>query len=225
MNETIKEIIAIEWEMFHSVNGDDRVSCQNEKHTFELMRNAQFSAWDEETCKSYLEDLKAAVAAGRSPVREKYIHMMKTTDPAGYEAFRKDLPEITDAQISLTNQIWEHLLAQTEKIRKKYPVLALGGRPLHTSEEQGWSSVESYQKSELLTYSEKTLKALLDHIIKLEGQGVDLAYKIQENSVLCLGYKTMEEAELAMAGQFMQELGIEVSEGCPTCSTEGLYEN
>lgn len=217
MNDTIKEMISLEWEMFHNVNGENRVGCQDEKNTFELMRNAQFSAWNDACCQSYLEDLKAATSAGRNLCREKYIHMMKTTDPAGYDVFKKDLPEISKDKQELTDKIWEHMLAQTEKIRDKYPLLALGGRPLHTSEENGWSSVESYQKSELLTYSEKTLKLILDHIIDLEAKGIDLAYKIQENSVLCLGYKTMEQAEMAMAGQFMQEMGIELSEGCPTC--------
>lgn len=221
MNETIKEIIALEWEMFHTVNGDDTVDCQNQKPTFELMRNAQFSAWSDAACKSYLEDLKAAVAAERSLVREKYIFMMKSTDPEGYEAFKGELPPVSEEKQELTNQIWEHMLAQTEKMREKYPLLALGGRPLHTSEEQGWSSVESYQKSELLTYSENTLKALLAHIIDLEGQGIDLAYQIQENSVTCLGYKTMEEAEMAMAGQFMQEMGIEITQGeCASCKAQ-----
>ena len=217
MNDTIKEIIALEWEMFYNVNGEVRVGCQNEKPTFELMRNAQFSAWNEDSCKSYLEDLKSAVSAERNLVREKYIRMMKSTDPQGYETFKKDLPKDIDTQAELANKIWDHMLVQTEKIRKKYPVLALGGRPLHTYEEQGWPSVESYQKSELLTYSEKTLKLLLDHIVALEEQCIDFAYKVQENSVLCLGYKTMEEAELAMSAQFMQEMGIEVSEGCPSC--------
>lgn len=219
MNEMIKEMISLEWEMFHNVNGETRVDCQDERPMFELMRNAQFSAWNEATCKSYLEDLKAATAAGKNLCREKYIHMMKSTDPAGYDAFKKDLPEITEKQTELTNKIWDLMLAQTEKIREKYPLLALGGRPLHTSEENGWPSVESYQKSELLTFSEKTLQSLFDHIVELQQQGVDLAYKIQENSVLCLGYKTMEQAEMAMAGQIMEEFGMTAELGdCPACS-------
>ena len=221
MRELIKNIVALEWEMFHNVNGEARTECQNEQATFELMRNAQFDTWNDETLASYLEDLKAAVANGKSLIREKYIHMMKNTDKDGYEAFKQELPEITEAKQKLVDDIWTLLLAQTEKFREKYPLLALGGRPLHASEEQDWPSVETYQKGELLTYSENTLKLLLDHIKKLDAEGVSIAYKIQENSVTCLGYKTMDEAEFAMANQFMQEMGIEIGPSeCPSCKID-----
>ena len=57
------------------------------------------------------------------------------------------------------------MLAQTERLREKYPAVALGGRPLRASEEtEGWASIETYQCGELATYSEKTLAALLEHI-------------------------------------------------------------
>ena len=218
MNETIKQIIDLEWEMFHNVNGEDRVGCQDERPTFTLMRNAQFSAWDDATTASYLEDLKDAVANGRSLVREKYIRMMECSDPVGYEKFKVDLPSDSEEKKQLVEDIWQIMLAQTEKIREKYPILALGGRPLHASEEKGWPSVETYQKGELFTYSENTLKSLLAHAKALDAQGISLAYNIQENSVLCLGYKTMQQAEMAMAGQLMAEMGITLDTGdCPTC--------
>ncbi|MDO5332193.1 MAG: DUF4125 family protein [Bacillota bacterium] len=222
MNNTIRQILDIEWEMFHNVNGEERTDCQNQQETFEKMRTAQFEAWNDDICASYLEDLKNAVADGRSLVREKYIHMMKNTDPEGYNAFKCELHDITDEKIELTDKIWQHLLSQTERIREKYPVLALGGRPLTAAEEKDWASVETYQKGELLTYSVETIKKLLAHIEELEAKGEDIAYTIQKNSILCLGYKTMEEAELAMAAQFMNELGVTVENGCPTCKTDNL---
>ena len=41
------------------------------------------------------------------------------------------------------------MLAQTERMRGDYPILALGGRPLHASEERdGWASIETYQKGD-----------------------------------------------------------------------------
>ena len=219
MNDIIKDIIAIEWDMFHNVNGETRECCQEDKDTFVLMRNAQFSEWNEAACLSYLKDVQAAAAQGKSLVREKYIHMMKKTDPSGYDAFKNELPEISNEKSELTESIWQHMLVQTEKVREKYPLLALGGRPLHTYEEKEWPSVETYQKSELLTYSEDTLKLLLDHIENLEKDGINMVWKIQENSVLCLGYKTMDDAEIAMAGQIMEEFGMtaEMSD-CPACS-------
>ena len=227
MNKTelIKEIIEKEWPLFHNVNGDERVDCQEDQKTFEAMRSAQFTVWDEASLASYSKDLDAAVAAGTSPVKEKYIWMMENTDKAGFEAFKHLLPEVSEEKKSLIDSIWAIMLAQTEELRKTYPLLALGGRPLHASEESTWASIETYQTSELKTYSEETLKALLAHIKNMQEKGEDFVYKIQENSVTCLGYKDMKEAEFAMMGQVMEDMGITVEEGCATCATDRMENN
>ena len=51
----------------------------------------------------------------------------------------------------------------------------------------------------------------------MKEAGEDFVYKIQENSVTCLGYKDMKEAEIAMMGQLMNEMGITVEADCPSC--------
>ena len=110
------------------------------------------------------------------------------------------------------------MLAQTERMRGDYPILALGGRPLHASEERdGWASIETYQKSELLTYSEPTLKALLANIEALEASGRDFVYMVQENTVLDQGFPTMAAAEKAMAEQLLKEMNIEIGGGGCCC--------
>ena len=220
--DLINSIIDKEWPMFHNVNGEDRVDCQEDKTTFVAMRTAQFSVWDEASLESYSKDLDAAIAADRSLVKEKYIWMMENTDKAGFEAFKELLPEVSEEKKALIADIWAIMLAQTEELRKTYPLLALGGRPLHASEEKGWASIETYQTSELKTYSEETLKALLAHIKDMQAKGEDFVYKIQENSVTCLGYKDMKEAEFAMMGQVMEDMGITVEEGCATCATDRM---
>ena len=79
--EIIARILDKEFIMFHAVNGDgEKADCQNDRKTFEMMRGAQFSAWNEETCRSYLEDVEQAEREGRNICAEKYIHMMKSTD-------------------------------------------------------------------------------------------------------------------------------------------------
>lgn len=218
--EIIDAIIETEWPMFHNVNGEDRVDCQDDRPVFEGMRRAQFSAWSEAAAESYLRDLKAAEAAGRNLAREKYIRMMKTTDPKGYEAFKSELPALSPAQEALIAEIWKHLLAQTERMREKYPAVALGGRPLRAGEEtDDFASIETYQTGELATYSENTLRALLAQIEALEAQGVDLAFEIQKNSVSAMGYGSMEEAEKAMAFRFIQSMGGGECEKC------GVFED
>ena len=215
--ELIQQIVDKEWPMFHNVNGEERVDCQEDKQTFVNMRTAQFNVWDEASLESYNKDLDAAIEAGRSLVKEKYIWMMEHTDPQAFEAFKELLPEPSEKTNKLVADIWAIMLAQTEELRKSYPLLALGGRPLHASEEKQWASIETYQTSELRTFSEETLEKLLAHIKAMQASGEDFVYKIQENSVTCLGYKNMKDAELAMMGQIMGEMGITVEAGCPTC--------
>lgn len=214
LNEIIQQIIQLEWPMFHNVNGDNRDGCQENPDTFAAMRRAQFSAWSEQAAGSYLRDLQAAQSEERNLVREKYIRMMKSTDPEGYEAFKDSLPPVSGEKAALVAELWTHFLAQTERVREKYPAIALGGRPLHASEEDssGWASIETYQTGELLTYSEQTLRDLLAHMTALEQQGVDMIMEIQKNSVLCMGYQTMEEAEKAISWQIIQAMGG--TQGC-----------
>lgn len=209
----IDDIIAREWRMFHNVNGEDRASCQEDPHTFDVMRRGQYDAWSEEAVRCYHADLCAAEAEGRNLAREKYIRMMQSTDPKGYEAFCGELPPVSPEKAALVARLWEKYLAQTLRMRERYPVLALGGRPTTAAEEEGWASVETYQTCEALTYSEATLEALLRHFDALEAQGIDLVFEIQKNSVLGLGFQSMEEAEDAMFKQLIQ-LGGNGSCGC-----------
>ena len=212
--ELIDAIIDKEWLMFHNVNGDTRADCQEDPRTFAIMRRAQYEAWSEAAVESFYRDICAAEAEGRNLFREKYIRMMRSTDPAGYEAFKGELPEVSERKAALAAELWQIYLAQTLRMREKYPILALGGRPTYASEEDGWASLETYQTCENLTYSEATLEALLAHARALEAQGVDLVYEIQRNSVLGLGFESMDQAEIAMAKQILEAMG---NTGCGCC--------
>ncbi len=218
----IDAILEKEWPMFHNVNGSERADCQDNRPVFELMRRAQYDAWSAAALEAYLADLCAAEAEGRNLVREKYIRMMESTDPKGYAAFRGELPAVSPEKRALCGKIWEKMLAQTERMRETYPILALGGRPLHASEERdGWASVETYQTCELLTCSEATLRALLAEIVRLEAEGRDFVSIVLENTVLRQGFATMAEAEAAMAGQLLREMNIEVTGGgCCCCADD-----
>ena len=102
------------------------------------------------------------------------------------------------------------------------PILALGGRPLHASEERdGWASIETYQTSERLTYSAPTLRALLAEIERLEAEGRDFVYMVQENTVTGQGFPDMAAAEKAMAEQLLKEMNIEIGGGgCCCCGPD-----
>ncbi len=211
----IDAILEKEWPMFHNVNGDERTDCQNDYPVFQIMRRAQYKAWSDEALEAYLADVTAAAAEGRNLAREKYIRMMESTDPKGYAHFCGELPPVSDEKRALADAIWVKMLAQTERMREKYPILALGGRPMLAKDEvNGWPSIETYQTCELLTYSEPTLRALLAEIERLEGEGKDFVYMVQENTVLGQGFKTMAEAERAMTDQILRELNMEIGGKC-----------
>ena len=140
----IDAILEKEWPMFHNVNGDERTDCQNDYPVFQIMRRAQYKAWSDDALEAYLADVTAAAAEGRNLAREKYIRMMESTDPKGYAHFCGELPPVSDEKRALADAIWAKMLAQTERMRGDYPILALGGRPLHASEERdGWASIET----------------------------------------------------------------------------------
>jgi hypothetical protein len=195
--ETIRKIIDIEWPMFRDVNGDGpKASCQNDRQTFEGMRRGQYEAWDEKTCESYLRDLEDAVRQGRSLPTEKYIHMMRSTAPGEYEQLKRLLPPSDPRAVELADKITDKIIAQTVVLHERYPRVSGAGRPLYTWQDgPGVTSVETYQRGELYTYSAATLEALWEHLLALEAKGESLAEKILAGSVAYYGYASLEEAE------------------------------
>ena len=212
--EQIRKIVDIEWSMFTIVNeGDARASCQDDRVTFEGMRIAQYKAWSHDAIASYLNDLETARRDNRNLVEEKYIHMMKTTEPARYGALLDRITVPSEESSVLAQEISDILLTQTRVLFEDYPYVSGQGRPLYSTFDYGDISVETYQLGELLTYSEKTLTALLEHVQELEKNGISLARAILENTVGFYGYKSLDAAEAVMKER-IDKLGIRVSFGC-----------
>ena len=219
----IQAILDLEWPMFHNVNGEDgpKADCQNDHPTFIGMRTAQFDAWDEATLASYLEDLQAAKAAGRNLDTEKYIHMMRSTYPLKYEELKKQCVFPDQEGLDYAEKITDKMIEQTVALFDTYPYVAGSGRPLRSQEDWGGvTSIETYQKGELYTYSTRTLKLLWEHMQRLEAQGVSIARIILENGIKYYGYKNLEEAEAATK-KHAESLPIEFSFGCGCCSDDG----
>ena len=157
----IDNIIAMEWKMFSSVNeGGPKASCQEDPVTFDGMRRGQFSAWSQEAAENYYKDVKNAAAAGRNLAMEKYIHMMKSTAPAQYELLLPRVVYPSKTAIDLAEKITAKMVEQTAILHKEYPYVSGSGRPLYSSSDFYGTSVETYQRGELYTYSEATLSAL-----------------------------------------------------------------
>lgn len=212
--EIIGKIVSAEWEMFSAVNeGEARASCQEDRTTFEGMRRAQFMEWSPAVVGSYLDDLDAAARKGRNLIEEKYIHMMKTTEPSHYEALLERVEKPSVAVLDLAGEVSGMLLEQTRVLFEDYPYVSGQGRPLYSAFDYGGTSVETYQYGELLTYSEKTLAALKEHIAALKADGVSLARKILESTVRFYGYDSLDTAEAAMKER-ADKTGIQITFGC-----------
>lgn len=95
MKELFEQIIRKEWLMFSATqNIGGQASCQQDPTGFEIMRFSQFSAWDEESLRSYLDDLERAEKAGENLLAMKYAYMMESTDPAYFEKIKASLPTV-----------------------------------------------------------------------------------------------------------------------------------
>ena len=196
-------IVDAEWEMFQSTqNRGGRASCQDDYTTFYNMRMAQFAAWSDEAAESYLEDLREAEDEGRNLIAEKYLNMMKRTHPAEYEAQKHFLPLVSEEKFLLAEEICDEMIAQTIPLREAFPRVGESGRPLFSeADKKGFTSVQTYQLGELLTYSEKTLYLLRKHVFTLKEAGRSLAREVLSRSVCSYGFSSLEEAETFLAAR------------------------
>ncbi len=191
--KVITEIVAMEWEMFQlTQNNGGRASCQDNYPVFCNMRHAQFDAWSDEAVVDYYTDLVASINEGRNLIAEKYFHMMEFTYPEEYKAQMSKVRMPSEEAKAIAKEITDEMIAQTEVIYKEHPNVAKGGRPLRSTEDKfGYTSVETYQRCELYTYSVRTLKDLKKHLFALKAEGKSLALMISENSVKSYGYKSI----------------------------------
>ena len=193
----INEIVKREWDFFQEArNEGGRASCQNDWETFRIMRESQFETWPDMLAESYLEDLKAAEAAGWNLVAEKYARMMESTAPDKYKEIEAILPPCSDQKKLLANAIAGIQVGWMEEFAKAYPRLAGNGRLIHTGEDSVYdTSMETYLRGELLTYSEQTLQIYGGYVAELAKAGGNLNAAIIDRTVKKYGYQSLEDAE------------------------------
>ncbi len=192
----IKKILELEWNMFSAVqNKGGKASCQNDRQTFELMRSSQFETYPIEVLQSYHEDLKSAEAAGRNLMTEKYARMMESTSPDEYAGFKDLLPALDNESISYINKIIQIHMAWENTFREKYPFLASLGRPSASDNDSAFStSIQTYMRGELSTYSKATLKHYCEYVEEMADQNVNLAELTILNTAKKYGYTSLKEA-------------------------------
>lgn len=195
--EVIEQIVALEWQQFQQVqNEGGRADCQDDPETFWIMRKSQFLVWTEEALESYLEDLKAAEEDGWNLLTEKYARMMESTAPEQYAELEQWMPVRSKERIQMQEELIRTKLRWEEEFAGEYPNLAGRGRLLYTSQDTPWeTSLETYARGELGTYSDRTIQLLKKMYDRMEQEGSNLSYQIMEHMVGFYGYQSLEQAE------------------------------
>ncbi|MDD2494947.1 MAG: DUF4125 family protein [Tissierellia bacterium] len=197
MNKLIQDIINFEWNEFQKVqNVGGRASCQDNWRTFEIARKSQFLSWNEEMLKSYYDDLLDSEKQGRNLLTEKYAYMMENTAPEQYDKIKDRLPAISDNKSSIIEKVISIRVKWAEEFACGYPNISGNGRYIHSYEDSIYdTSMETYLRGELRTYSEKTINLYYNYVIQLKKQELNLSKIIMEHTASLYGYKSLDEAE------------------------------
>jgi hypothetical protein len=196
LKDLIAEIIKVEWKMFADVpNIGGKAACQEDYRTFEINRFAQAASWSEAALKSYLNDLTQAEKNGRNLLTEKYARMMQTTRPSEYAAIEHLLPSLEPEVPALIEKIIKIVLEWEEQLLKKYPNILKKGRLLYSSQDTMYvTSLETYLRGELATYSLKTLKLYYENVSRQKSENINGAELTLDYMMRRYGFNSLEEA-------------------------------
>lgn len=198
--KVINEILEREWIFFSSANNKGgKADCQSNKLEFIVMRKSQWETFPQHILESYLEDLKVANENGINIVVEKYARMMEYSVPDEYEAIKGFLSEIPKEKKEIADKIVELYLDWEKEVVEKYPKLTSHGRPMYSKDDTPFvTSIETYLRGEVYSYSEKTVKLYYDYIKQCILENRNLAMENIKNIVIQKGFYSLEEAEKSL---------------------------
>lgn len=198
---TEDRVIQMEWDFFQNVNNvGGRASCQDMPNTFGIMRRSQFAIWTDEMLFSYYGDLRTAQLEERNPMTEKYGYMMESTHPDEFALIKDALPAISTEKRELIGQIVTIQIEWAEAVSAAYPRFAGRGRVIRSAQDTpNATSIETYSRGELATYSAHTLELMLEHFEQAQADGRNLQEDVDAYIAKSYGYPSLAAAEQAMA--------------------------
>ncbi|WP_062303167.1 DUF4125 family protein [Demequina subtropica] len=198
--ERAREVVALEWEQFQRVRGEDgRASCQDNPAEFEVQRLGQFMTWPMPLLDSYLADLADAERRGRNLLTEKYARMMEPVEPERYaRELAPHLPVLDAGRIAAQERIVGRQVAWARDFHARYPALGSGMRVIATVEDtRDATSFETYLRGELGTYSDATLALYAALVEDLAATGQNLTWRTVAYTAILAGYEDLDAAEAA----------------------------
>jgi hypothetical protein len=194
--DLIAKIVEIEWKMFHNVpNIGGTAACQEDIKTFEIMRFSQAMSWPEAALESYIDDLTEAEKNGRNLLTEKYARMMKSTSPLEYAQIEHLLPPLDPEVPPMIDKSVKIVLSWEEELAEKYPYLLARGRPIHSSDDTpSVTSIETYLRGELATYSPRTLELYYENVLKQKSENINGSEVTLANTMKRYGFNSLTEA-------------------------------
>ena len=171
-DELVREIISIELRMFLTVQTSGPTTCQEQPETFKLMRRAGFHVLSIETLESYLQDLEEALDEDRNLVTLKYARIDEL------------IPCLNDNPI--IGKIVEIEERWFKELEKKYPA---------TFRNRADFAAGTYLRSELETYSNRTLELYLKDLTKALYEGINLTTERYTYLFKQLGYNSIDDME------------------------------
>ncbi len=144
---------------------------------------------------SYLDDLKEAAVSGRNLFTEKYARMMQSTSPDEYARIEHLLPTVDLRVLELIEKIVTIVLKWEYELLEKYSYIVKRRRPISSDgDSPGITSLETYLKGELATYSPQTLELYWERVKQQESNGVNGSAIILAQTLKQYGFDSLDEA-------------------------------
>ena len=169
----VEQIVEIEVEMFRSVPTGQEPACRAHLEAMQLHRRGQFAGWSEQTCASYLQDLRRAKTAGKNLMTLKYARMDNLIPPL--------------SENPLIHRIRQRFLRWQEEVIARYPNIMRGARDP--------DDFSNYLGAELETYSDETLELLAADVEACHREGGNMSLEVYRFLAGQSGYASLEQME------------------------------
>lgn len=162
MKDLIYKILDLENEMREKARSCIDCSCilkMDEINT--AFRLHELETWSLQTLENYLNDLISAQLESRNLLCERYAYKLQKTDPERYHALKEHLPEASVEKLWLVDLIcseqiaWIKTTVEQDQLQKP------------SAQTANIDTIDAELRSELMTYSIKTLRSYAAHLEEL----------------------------------------------------------